>query len=76
MTRCGNTELEKPIAIRPTSETVMYPYFAQVGGGGAVCWGGGRRRGGEKGGMEGEEKEGPIRLPSNAICSMHSLFVH
>ena len=30
MTRCGNTELDKPIAIRPTSETVMYPYFSQV----------------------------------------------
>ena len=30
VTRCGNTELDKPIAIRPTSETVMYPYFSQV----------------------------------------------
>eukprot|EP00197_Chlamydomonas_leiostraca_P011469 CAMPEP_0202869006 /NCGR_PEP_ID=MMETSP1391-20130828/11562_1 /ASSEMBLY_ACC=CAM_ASM_000867 /TAXON_ID=1034604 /ORGANISM="Chlamydomonas leiostraca, Strain SAG 11-49" /LENGTH=536 /DNA_ID=CAMNT_0049549243 /DNA_START=245 /DNA_END=1855 /DNA_ORIENTATION=+ len=29
VTKCGNTEMEKPIAIRPTSETVMYPYFAQ-----------------------------------------------
>lgn len=29
VTRAGNTEMEKPIAIRPTSETVMYPYFAQ-----------------------------------------------
>ena len=25
----GNTQMEKPIAIRPTSETVMYPYYAQ-----------------------------------------------
>lgn len=29
VTKCGNTEMEKPIAIRPTSETVMYPYYAQ-----------------------------------------------
>ncbi|GFH14794.1 prolyl-tRNA synthetase [Haematococcus lacustris] len=29
VTRCGNTEMDKPIAIRPTSETVMYPYYAQ-----------------------------------------------
>lgn len=29
VTRSGKSELEKPIAIRPTSETVMYPYFAQ-----------------------------------------------
>lgn len=29
VTRSGNSEMEKPIAIRPTSETVMYPYFAQ-----------------------------------------------
>eukprot|EP00798_Chlamydomonas_sp_ICE-L_P007522 gene7522-669_t len=29
VTRCGNSELEKPVAIRPTSETVMYPYYAQ-----------------------------------------------
>lgn len=29
VTKCGNTELDKPIAIRPTSETVMYPYYAQ-----------------------------------------------
>ncbi|GIL72508.1 hypothetical protein Vretimale_4295 [Volvox reticuliferus] len=29
VTKCGNTTMEKPIAIRPTSETVMYPYFAQ-----------------------------------------------
>jgi len=27
VTRAGKTELEKPIAIRPTSETVMYPYY-------------------------------------------------
>lgn len=25
----GNTPLEKKIAIRPTSETVMYPYYAK-----------------------------------------------
>lgn len=31
MTRAGKSELERPIAIRPTSETVMYPYYAQVG---------------------------------------------
>ncbi|EJT99274.1 prolyl-tRNA synthetase [Dacryopinax primogenitus] len=29
VTRAGNTELEEPIAIRPTSETVMYPYYAK-----------------------------------------------
>lgn len=29
VTRSGNTQMEKPIAIRPTSETAMYPYFAQ-----------------------------------------------
>ena len=39
MTRCGNTEMEKPIAIRPTSETVMYPYFSQVWAG-RGCGGG------------------------------------
>jgi prolyl-tRNA synthetase len=27
VTRAGKNDLEKPIAIRPTSETVMYPYF-------------------------------------------------
>jgi len=29
VTRSGKTDLEVPLAIRPTSETVMYPYFAQ-----------------------------------------------
>lgn len=29
VTRSGNSELDRPIAIRPTSETVMYPYYAQ-----------------------------------------------
>jgi len=29
VTKAGNTQMEKPIAIRPTSETVMYPYYAQ-----------------------------------------------
>jgi prolyl-tRNA synthetase len=29
VTRAGNSELEDPIAIRPTSETVMYPYYAK-----------------------------------------------
>jgi len=29
VTRCGTTEMDKPVAIRPTSETVMYPYYAQ-----------------------------------------------
>lgn len=29
VTRSGTTPMEKPIAIRPTSETAMYPYFAQ-----------------------------------------------
>ena len=28
VTRSGETELAKPIAIRPTSETIMYPIFA------------------------------------------------
>ena len=27
VTHIGNTELEEPVAIRPTSEAVMYPYF-------------------------------------------------
>lgn len=30
VTKSGETEMERPIAIRPTSETVMYPYYAQV----------------------------------------------
>ncbi|DBA82977.1 TPA: hypothetical protein ACH3X1_006755 [Trebouxia sp. C0004] len=29
VTKSGDSELERPIAIRPTSETVMYPYYAQ-----------------------------------------------
>lgn len=29
VTRAGKSELEKPVAIRPTSETVMYPYYAK-----------------------------------------------
>lgn len=29
-THSGKSELEVPIAIRPTSETVMYPYYAKV----------------------------------------------
>ncbi|KAF9607896.1 hypothetical protein IFM89_003600 [Coptis chinensis] len=29
VTRSGKTELDLPIAIRPTSETVMYPYFSK-----------------------------------------------
>ncbi|KAG2446146.1 hypothetical protein HXX76_000743 [Chlamydomonas incerta] len=29
VTKYGNSTMEKPIAIRPTSETVMYPYFSQ-----------------------------------------------
>lgn len=28
MTRSGQSELEHPIAVRPTSETVMYPIYA------------------------------------------------
>ena len=27
--RAGSSELDEPIAIRPTSETVMYPYYAK-----------------------------------------------
>lgn len=30
VTKSGQSELERPIAIRPTSETVMYPYYAQA----------------------------------------------
>ncbi len=30
VTKSGDTDMERPIAIRPTSETVMYPYYAQV----------------------------------------------
>ncbi|KAI9679442.1 MAG: hypothetical protein M1817_005464 [Caeruleum heppii] len=29
VTKAGKTDLEVPIAIRPTSETVMYPYYAK-----------------------------------------------
>jgi len=29
VTRSGQSELDVPLAIRPTSETVMYPYYAQ-----------------------------------------------
>ncbi|PWN88352.1 putative proline-tRNA ligase [Acaromyces ingoldii] len=29
VTRAGSSDLEKPVAIRPTSETVMYPYYAK-----------------------------------------------
>ncbi|EDO15687.1 hypothetical protein Kpol_1008p26 [Vanderwaltozyma polyspora DSM 70294] len=29
VTKAGQSELEEPIAIRPTSETVMYPYYAK-----------------------------------------------
>eukprot|EP00884_Botryococcus_braunii_P010190 jgi/Botrbrau1/19172/Bobra.0077s0081.1 len=29
VTKSGKSDLERPIAIRPTSETVMYPYYAQ-----------------------------------------------
>lgn len=29
VTRAGTSELDEPIAIRPTSETVMYPYYAK-----------------------------------------------
>ncbi|KAI9293970.1 prolyl-tRNA synthetase [Neoconidiobolus thromboides FSU 785] len=29
VTRAGQSELEVPVAIRPTSETVMYPYYAK-----------------------------------------------
>jgi len=29
VTRAGSSELEEPIAVRPTSETVMYPHYAK-----------------------------------------------
>ena len=29
VTRSGETDLEEPIAIRPTSETIMYPVYAK-----------------------------------------------
>ncbi|KAI5119372.1 hypothetical protein M0805_001048 [Coniferiporia weirii] len=29
VTRAGNSDLDEPIAIRPTSETAMYPYYAK-----------------------------------------------
>ncbi|KAG1738729.1 hypothetical protein EDB19DRAFT_1712875 [Suillus lakei] len=29
VTRAGGSDLEEPVAIRPTSETVMYPYYAK-----------------------------------------------
>ncbi len=30
VTKSGGSDLDKPLAIRPTSETVMYPYYSQV----------------------------------------------
>ena len=30
VTKSGKSNLDRPIAIRPTSETVMYPYYAQA----------------------------------------------
>lgn len=29
VTRAGNSNLDEPIAIRPTSETIMYPYYSK-----------------------------------------------
>lgn len=29
VTKGGKSDLEKPVAVRPTSETAMYPYFAR-----------------------------------------------
>ena len=29
VTRYGKTDLPEPIAIRPTSETIMYPYYSK-----------------------------------------------
>lgn len=29
VTKSGNSDLQEPIAIRPTSETIMYPSFAK-----------------------------------------------
>lgn len=29
VTKAGQSDLAEPIAVRPTSETVMYPYYAQ-----------------------------------------------
>ncbi|PWN50876.1 putative proline-tRNA ligase [Violaceomyces palustris] len=29
VTKAGKSDLERPVAIRPTSETVMYPYYAK-----------------------------------------------
>jgi len=29
ITECGGKKLENPVAIRPTSETIIYPYFAK-----------------------------------------------
>ena len=60
VTRSGNSELERPIAIRPTSETVMYPYYAQVGARAWEWWGGG---GGHRGGMRGSPTHNPTLVP-------------
>jgi hypothetical protein len=30
VTKSGKSEMDRPIAIRPTSETVMYPYYSQA----------------------------------------------
>jgi hypothetical protein len=29
VTKSGNTDLQEPLAIRPTSETAMYPFFSK-----------------------------------------------
>lgn len=29
VTRAGDKKLEQPVAVRPTSEAVMYPYYAK-----------------------------------------------
>jgi len=42
VTKGGGKELEEPLVVRPTSETIINHMFAQVGGGGfrgVGCWG-------------------------------------
>ena len=62
MTKAGSSDLERPIAIRPTSETVMYPYYAKVGANLPF--------------MPTLRRQGAVRLPGNhelraAACHHH-----
>eukprot|EP00955_Chlamydomonas_euryale_P011243 121294-Chlamydomonas_euryale.AAC.10 len=67
VTRAGDTPLEKPIAIRPTSETVMYPYYAQVWSVEGRC--GAWRAGGDDGRVPSSSTGGPTPPPLPALST-------